>query len=430
MEIAIQRFVLTILFAGSMLLAGTAVGNETINSDADRTGAGDAEKINADRDDVDSQNEADGSVGGEAGTASCKTLDSNMTEAQMNEWVNAHKGSANNANYKYVYIPPSMLANQELANLARVGLFKALNHTAINAPAIHVGEDVSDGHCAVYAIDVSKLWGNNGVRKWGVIASAQGRRPFSPAPRIAAKAFDANAPAPADQVAYNAVYGNVYNELINAPRNESGLRQRLRMPRQVTAFGAKKEAIVFGPRIFWLRENAQGVKYWASGDNFFGQRGAEIPYNSSQTPRFKGNGSQVTVWNTHASEAWHDMPNGFLAYYIWGNGTQERSKAEKSFVIDPNNKRTRDLINGRSCISCHISGPQAVPSDLQGGSWTDNTVLAQKYAESRTKFQAAMRQIVEKVSTGPKEFNEQVITGAFPKEPVDVLIRRVEGTTF
>src|SRR5690606_5956550 len=116
------------------------------------------------------------------------------------------------ANWKIVTIPLTALQKKEDANLARVGLFKALNHTAMDAQEIYVGEDVSEGHCAVYAIDVDQLWPGKGQRKWQVISQLEERQPFSPAPRQSARTFDGNQPVQADRLVYNALYGNIYNE--------------------------------------------------------------------------------------------------------------------------------------------------------------------------------------------------------------------------
>lgn len=383
-------------------------------------------KINSDRD--------SNQVGGKCRPAAGVGMD------QIERWYQADIARRGpNSQFRYVYIPPDMLGDEVTANLARIGLFKALNHTAYNANIIHIGEDVSEKHGVLYAIDTVALWGQSGPDKWGVVSDPlnqngsggqfAARQPFSPAPSIAAASFDPLRPAPADQVAYNAVYGNVYNELIDMPAQEPQLRERLGIGRDPVAFGAVKEAIVFGPRIFYLMVANNGLKYWVSADEFENNEGGNIPYSPNQLPNVR-DFPKVEVFGTQAHEAWHEMPNGFNAYYIWGNAKQERSKAEQIFVVDPNNKRTGDLINGRSCITCHMSGVQAASSDLAGAgsNWTSNEELARLYGESRTRFQAAMREVVKVACNAPQTWLEDVVTASFKREPVNVLIQRVEGT--
>jgi hypothetical protein len=376
-------------------------------------------KINSDRDDPNRIKGVD-----------C-IVDPTITQASIASWVTADKAKRGAAsNFKYTHVPLDMLKNKDDANIARVAVFKALNHTAMDMKEIHVGEDVSEGHCAVYAFDTAALWGGRAASNWTAVTSAQGRQPFSPAPRQSLEAFDGNNSVAMDRLSYNVVQGNIYNELINTPRNEGGIRSRYNIQDTVLAWGAMKEAIVYGPRVFWLRQSATERLYWATGDRFDGQPNTEIPYSGNDTPRFKNGagGSQVDAWGTHASEAWIEMDNGFIAYFVWGNATQERSKAEQSFVIDPGNPVTQDLITGRSCITCHLNGSQSAPSDLAGqGVWATNAQLGEFYNKTTVKFQAAMKTIVEAVSDGDDDYNNKITMGILGEEPIDAMVRRVEG---
>ena len=405
--------------------ADTEEPTEKINGDRTPDAGSGNGKINSDRD---TRPEGEGAPGTDDGV-SC-TIDASINQAKIDQWVATDKANNPSANRKYTHVPLDMLSNKEDANLARVAVFKALNHTAMDVKEIVVGEDISEGHCAVYAFSIEKLWTGRATANWQAVISAQGRQPFSPARPQSLAAFDGNASVPMDRLAYNVTHGNIYNELINTPSQEPGIRQRYNIQDEVIAWGAVKQAIVFGPRIFWLRKSADNRFYWASGDRFDGQRGAEIPYTGNDTPQFKNgaSGSQVTVFGTHASEAWIEMDNGFIAYFVWGNAQQERSKAEQSFVIDPGNDVNRDLITGRGCITCHLNGSQSAPSDLAGqGVWATNAQLGEFYSKTTTAFQAAMRTIVEAVVDADEETREKYITTSIGEEPVDAMIRRIEG---
>jgi len=381
------------------------------------------------------------------GTATYKDFAGTVDTAQIQKWVEADKAKrgAEAANFRYAFIPTEFLATKEDANRARIGLSKALNSVAVEADEVHNPIDASDGHGIVFAIPITKYWNDQGQRKWNYAAAAQGRRPFSPAPRLALAPFQADTPVAADRLAYNVLHGAVYNEMINTPAgNGAGrqLKQQLGIGlRDVpTAKIGVKHAITYSPR-FARRYKIPGRPgaFWESLDEFNG-RSRELLWLNGQIPRDRGDG-MISDFGTTASETWYHMKNGMLAYFIFGNANQERSKAEKSFVTDPLNNQSGDLLTG-FCVFCHLSGVQSAPNDmwtaLEEGRitsnvdaarsfWTNNDELAKQYAEDREIFVSSLKKIVLGMSDAESEWNTAVIEGADPKEPTYFLTKSIRG---
>jgi hypothetical protein len=348
---------------------------------------------------------------------------------------------------KYTYLPNAIKDDKDKANLARVGVFKALNSTSMGNSEIVLGEDVSDGHGLLFAFDIRKFWGDKAQRNWQTVAGGRGKNVFASAPAQSLRSFPADEPVRVDRLAYNLTHGKVYNVLIDNPPYEQNLRRQQGIKSEIVAWAAQKNAIVDGPRIAWLRELPDGRKYWATGDEFYGREGKEIPYASGDpVVRLRGGarGGMLAIkgGGTVASEAWMEMKNGLISYYIWGNAAQERTRAEQSFIIDPANKRSRFVINGRSCITCHAAGSQGAPSDMatyiDNGRissqyvtrakefWTTNDKLEKIYAETRVKFQEALGKIVYGISDGDKAYNEKIKLGGGEAEPLLFLINMIE----
>jgi hypothetical protein len=149
-------------------------------------------------------------------------------------------------------------------------------------------------------------------------------------------------------------------------------------------------------------------------------------------PKFRYDG-MVGDYGTVAAEAWSHMQNGLIAYYVWGNANQERTRAEQSFVVDPLNLHKGGYLITGFCVFCHVNGVQSAPNDiwtaLEGGKitggnqarlkefWTSNDVLYEKYDEDRDIYQRAVRKIVIGISDGDAAFNKSVILGTNEREP-------------
>jgi hypothetical protein len=406
------------------------------------TDANGAAKVDASRSNTTTPTGPDAS-----GKVQYKPFSGTVTDAQIQQWVEADKTKRGEdaANWRYTFIPTEFLANKEEANRARVGLSKALNHVAVAATEIHNPVDVSDGNGIVFAVPIAKYWGAEAARKWEFAAQAQGRRPFSPAPRLDLRPFPANAPVSADRLAYNILHGAVYNELIDTPQgNGAGrkLREQLGVGRGTpsTANMGVKHAITYSPRLL-RRYKIPGRPgaYWESMDEFNG-RSRELIWLNGSIPQDRGDG-MIRDFGTVASETWYHMKNGMPAYFIFGNANQERTKAEQSFVTDPLNKKDGQLVTG-FCVFCHIAGVQHAPNDmwtaLEEGRvtgnverarqyWTSNDDVAKVYKEDRDIIVNALRTIVTGMSDMDAKWNEAQIQGADPKEPSFFLVSTVSG---
>jgi hypothetical protein len=387
------------------------------------------------------------------------------TEAKIAQWVDEHRVAqgGNGANYGYVHIPLNMATNQQQANMARIGIFKALNHVS-TSPQIYTGEDISEGRGIAYAIDTRRVWPNAGFTKWDIIArplneggNSGNRNPFL---RTRGDILSIRGPMELANVdpqqsmegarfVYNATFPNIYNELINTPNqarklvNENGVGQR------PVAMAAHKQAIVNGPRVSSFFKTADGRYYISTADYFANKEGDEIPYaTGNPTPNFKNNGSRIVDLpggGNVVSESYIIGTNYCPKYYIWGAGSQERGRAEFVFVKDPQNHAKSDgdyLVTGRSCITCHVSGAQAAPNDMDRyinegriapenlaaakAIWTKNEQLNGIYGEIISDFRTkCMQPILKQVSNGTAEFDNHVLSGA-SKEPVLFLIRQIE----
>ena len=372
-----------------------------------------------------------------------KPLNFTVTEQKIQEWVDQDKSKRGGAaeEYRYAYIPIEYLNDPKLANYARIGLSKALNSVAIDADEIHSPEEASENYGVVYAIPIAKYWGDKAQQKWNITARAQSKRVFSPAPRLDLRPFDANAPVNAARLAYNLMHGGVYNQLIETPPRGAQLTRQI--AGEVTHRMGVRKAITYGPRYAQRRElKDRPGSYWEAFDEFYGRPGELMWINNrNPIPRFRRDG-MVADYGTVASEAWQHMKNGMIAYYIFGNVNQERTRAELSFVRDPLNPKSGHVITG-FCAFCHITGVQAAPNDMwkaieegriTGDAaerarqfWTDNKLIAEQYNEDRLIFQTAMQKIVLGISDGDKEWNEAVIAGADPREPIYTLVNHITG---
>jgi hypothetical protein len=317
---------------------------------------------------------------------------------------------------------------------------------------IYVGEDASDGNGMLFAFDVRKIFGAaNAEAKWRLVSGAdtRGVSGMISAPQYGRlKRFKYSNLEAVSRVVYNLLSPGVYVQLLDTPAFERGLRQEKGFPNKTCkGWTAQKNAIVYGSRVSCYRETSTGKAYWATSDDFDGREGEPIPHMRGRVaPQFRGDGMVGRPdAGTIASEAWLEMENGFIAYYIWGNANQRRGRAEL-FVEDPENVSAgfnfKYLETGRSCITCHTQGPQAAPSDMataiEDGTftgqrlaeakkyWTSNAELNTYYAKSRTPFVAAMKKLVDSLSDGDKNLNRKLTQGG--TEPILMVLKVIDRT--
>ncbi|MDA9951165.1 hypothetical protein N9D31_01195 [Oligoflexaceae bacterium] len=400
-----------------------------------------------------------------------KPLDLDYTAEQIEKWVDDYKKnvSADEQTFtRYVYIPKGLVKNKNSSNAARVALFKALNSTAFYGDDIVTGKDASDGYGLVFAVDTRSFWGQansaDGPSIWNCIArplSESGQQLLSEGvisvDAMSVRNFDADRPVSAAQLVYNLLHPNIYNEVIDTPSNQSGLLRMLGISNvdydSVLAWTAQKQAIVNGPRVSKMIRTQDGRNYWATQDYFSNYEGEAIPYAvGNLIPQIGSNDGWIDLPSIRndreiggsefrASEAWVELKNGLISYYIWGNAHQERGRAEKSFVSDPQNQQNGYLVTGRSCITCHVSGVQRAPSEMNRlirnneiadeymdaakNFWTSDDVIDRYYDENADRFSAAMKKIVDAVSDADTSLNDDWVNGA-GEEPIKFIIDYVE----
>ena len=386
------------------------------------------EKINGGRDT--STTPATGTV--------CKPVPADYGLEMAKTWVAAHKAS--HPDWKYVYIAPEVVTNNETLNLHRVAVLKIWNSLSFTK-TIDLGEDASDGHCLVRALNPQAIWANAATENWGYISNATPKRniAIAPAPVGSLKAFtaDENALVSSGRFVFNASNGGPYANVMATPPDYKSFLQKYPLS-PVVAASAHTEAIVCGPRMTgWRTVQVNGVSRYYAGtsDEFSGRSGAPAPYRDkapteNESPDFAHGSFIFPKGDTPrglVSEWWMQLPNGMLYYGIHGEAGQERGTTEKSFAVDPANwAQNGDLATGRSCFTCHVNGVQAAASDYAGqNGWTSAEELRKLYDPVRTEFRAAMQQIVAAVADRDVVLNDAIVNGV--KEPISRAIALIEG---
>ena len=388
------------------------------------------EKINGDRD---SKPGGGGTTGGRP--SAWKPPPSGYSAQTVQQWASAH--AAANPGFRYVFVPPNVAGNKELANVLRVAAGKAWNHLSW-ANEIDVPIDISEGHGLAFAINASKVWGQAAEQNWSYVANCTAKQniEISPAPRGECQAFSAAQPVEIPRFVFNATNGGPYANVHRTPSSFDSFTNRYNMS-PLRFVSTHKDAIVCGPRITGYREaivNGNRLIYSFTSDEFDGRDNGTITYQNAPTDQdMRSTGSFNAGPNDGdtavASEWWLQLPNGFIYYGIHGEGSQERGKAEYPFAVDPANwAQDADLATGRSCITCHANGIQSAVSDPEyagRNGWTSNDQLQVLYGEVRGKFQKGMRALIDGLSDGEEAFNLRMIEGTI--EPVSRAIMLIEG---
>ena len=361
----------------------------------------------------------------------CKIPQAGSYEQQLEGWISAANATASEI---LVYIPGQLMtaAQKENANLARTGFLVALFHTSFEKELAGF-QDVSDGHCALYKVDLQKVWGNDWNRKWDIIKTDGGiaDNSFDPArqnfPSFSAKDrtdLQRNVIS-AHRLAYGLTFPANYVALVDSPEGVGDLRSGRDL-----VVGGYKNGIPCGPRITVTRYvtiRGQQRVFFLTGDPSNAR--ANEATGEIRLPRNNGNdlprypGRQIS-----GGEGYHQLPNGFFRYFVFRNPGTVGTKALASGVIDPANFRNNfHLVTGRSCISCHSNGVRGAPMDSYGQEgWSSEAEWEKYFTEVRDEFRASKKFIVDAVSDGSPEFNRKLTFGS-TREPVAFLIEMVEG---
>ena len=375
----------------------------------------------------------------------CKSLSGGVAD-RIDGWIEAAPAGADEI---LVTIPAKYLtsSDQTNANLARVGFVKALFHTS-DLPEIGGYTDVSEGHCAVYKVDLKQVWGTDSERKWQIVATPGGiedpsfdpaRQYYVPMSRQETEDLGRRVIS-APRLAFNLTYPANYVQLVNSPETVRELRSSRDL-----AIGGYNNGIPCGPRLLAVRTiEYKGMQriFFISGDpsnSRTNEAGTELPasppgsrhqgsysrngYAGNSIPRISGR--QIS-----GSEAYHQLPNGLLRYFVFRNPGSIGTKALASGVIDPVNARNGfHLVTGRSCIGCHNNGVRGAPMDTydKGNGWDTRDIWEPYFTKARDEFRQAMQTIVASVSSASDQFNERLSLGS-TREPVAFLIGEMEGS--
>ncbi len=397
-----------------------------------------SEKINGNRDQAAKPNVPTTPDAAKPGADQGKKYDDKApySEADVDQWITR---SGKGAGTKFIYLPPNV-TDARLRNVMRVGIFKALNQLCLYADKVVVGEDVSEGRGLVFAVDPAKCFvGKQNAGHWDDIAQGNEKQLTtnnSPAAVGYLRPFAKPDRAPAHQFVYNATHGGVYNQVMEWEAFEPEFNQAKQISPELSLVTFMKKAIVCGPRIITGQKfNLYGQQKWffRSHDEFPGTAGADISgrYLSRAPTKSDFRGGTQSLGNVTdanqsvAAEWWFEMPNGFLAWGIHGEGGQERSAAEAFFAIDPRNPGL-NLETGR-CITCHIGGPMKAYDEriaTVGGGWSTKAQLDKVFDEISGRHEAAMRTLVTALSGADKDLNEQMVFGTV--EPVLYTLRVYE----
>lgn len=333
---------------------------------------------------------------------------------------------------KCVHVPPQALANDDLLNLVRVGIFKAINHLCFGPKELVFGDDVSEGYGLVFKVDMARCWGANAEANWAKAIQAQRKGVgVSPAASPLIPITNVGNSTPGHHLAYNLLHGEVYNNILAYPGQEFTFNQVFQANPKIIFTSAVKDAIVCGPRLITGHKyTLNGAQYWyvKSHDEFDGRAGGDISDQyKAQAPTERdyrdGSGStsmtlasKLPGQESVASEWWLEMPNGFLAFGIHGEGSQERTRAELPFAVDPYTP-SGCLETGR-CINCHSAGVRGVrstPESTSGAGWTRQEDLDRYYGEVRKKYADAQAQLIDRMSDASESLKNDIINGV--KEP-------------
>ena len=385
-----------------------------------------------------------------------KDYDLTITMDQVNTWVENHQLSlqaADRADYKYLYISDVIYKNPMHRNLARVCASRTVNSIATSNPEIVNLQEASEGHGIVFAIRLSDYFPENAQEKWNTIAGNRNLNLL-----------------PVERFAYNTHHYSNYGDLIDHPANDVGDHfVTLGIQEQQPGIRlAMQEAITYGARYaeayrYQVTDRfgtTHERTYWRSGDPVYAvdtdspegyarfktqcflKRDEERP-----VPTKNSKGAQELVWDkdggsvprlrfdrlptgpdTHpdvcaggsatASEAWRNLPNGLIAFYLWGNANQRINRAATTLVTDPlERQETIVTIDNQSfdvkplgvgqCYYCHISGTMYRKSDMATAKanglltnveannfWSDQAVIDEFYQRDSDLFREAIRKIV------------------------------------
>ncbi|MFK7822767.1 MAG: hypothetical protein AB8G05_01320 [Oligoflexales bacterium] len=412
------------------------------------------------------------------------TARSNYTEwstynkNQIDSWINADKQNANPTT-RYIYLDEDIFLHPTNRNMARVCLSKAINSVSLSNPGLIHPRDVSDNHGVVFAIDLMDHFSELADLRPDRANDQDNenfRKPHRPENYISETLWtnlisqsDSNS-LKASLFVKNMFSPDSYKYLIDHPLSDKsdksnnfiflGINDKnpdIRM--------AVEDAIIFGIRYIETYDyqvqandgNTYTRQYWRSGDPVYGvdastQEGLErfnnqcgardvpsVDNSIVRTLTWDENGGEVAKLNgaglplfldncgngkgfTTGSESWRNLPNGLIAYYLWGAANTIETKGATSLIYNPINRETANMnLPLGDCFYCHNSGTMYRTSDMATAKskglltnqdafnfWSSQEEVDAMYKKSSDLYDSAISEIVSNMSDD-LELNKQLI---------------------
>ncbi len=168
----------------------------------------------------------------------------------------------------------------------------------------------------------------------------------------------------------------LYHEILGLPRTVADLERlldldtarNLQLEKFVMRAGVRNSGVSRHNRVLERHESSYGA-YWKSYD--FGSSSG--PDNIFQNPLdLRPAGGEIIF----------SLPNGMQAYFLADARGNRIDRAPTNIVFDRNEPETPEVVNGRSCMSCHFAGMRTFRDDVrsvihqQGGSTRRDRALA------------------------------------------------------
>ena len=399
-------------------------------------------------------------------------------QLQIDTWINSDKTNSSPTT-RYIILDEDIYKHKINRNMARVCLSKAINSISLTNPGLIHPRDVSENHGVVFAIDLNDHFSElSDLRpdRENDQDNDNFRKPHRPENYVPDTLWtNLISRSNSDSIAASLFVKNIfdpdsYKYLVDHPLSDKddksnnfeflGINDKnpdIRM--------AVEDAIIFGIRYIETYDyqviandgKTYTRQYWRSGDPVYGvdattpeglerfnnqcgerdvpsvdnsivrtltwdDNGGELPrLNSAGLPLFLDNCGNGKGYAT-GSESWRNLPNGLIAYYLWGVANTIEVGGATSLIYNPIN-REKDNMNLPlgDCFYCHNSGTMYRTSDMATAKadglltnqeafnfWSSQDQVDDMYQKSSDLYDTAIREIVSKMSDDIK-LNEDLI---------------------
>ena len=384
----------------------------------------------------------------------------NYNKNQIKRWIEEDRKKSS-ATTRYIYLDEDIFKHKTNRNMARVCMSKAINSVSITNSSLIHPRDVSNNHGVVFAIDLNDyfkdLAGIRNNRGTGNFRKPHVPENYLPEPiwrKLIAKS--SNIDLAVSLFVYNMFRPDSYKYLIDHPLSDSRTNFSLLgiSNKQPKIRMAIEDAIIFGIRYLEAYEYQVKLKngktltrqYWRSGDPVYGVDGSNpkglARFNNQcgarDKPAFDNSIVRTLTWddkggskprlnggklpafldnctggnNATGSESWRTLPNGLIAYYLWGVANSIELGGATSLIYNPIH-RENNIMNLPlgECFYCHNTGAMYRTSDMATAKaagkltnkeafdfWSNQSEIDKIYRESSNLYDNAIIEIVSEMS--------------------------------